>query len=125
MPGDVNHDPRYLEGIRQFNDHDFYSAHDCWEDLWLETAPGDEKEFLQGLILSAVALHHYTRSNHEGTRSRFRLAEEKLEALPTPFWGINLKKFLRRLNGSLHHVLTSATPPPLDLKTVPSLRLEP
>ena len=118
----MGHDPRFLEGIRHFNEQDFYKAHDAWEDLWLERF-GEEKDFLQGLILFAVALHHYGRDNHLGARSRFRLALEKLEKYPPIYWGVNLQNLTRRLNGSLHALLTSENPPSLDRKTLPTIRL--
>ena len=116
-------DPRFLEGIAHFNRQDFYSAHDAWESLWLERF-GEEKDFLQGLILSAVALHHYGRKNHGGARSRFRLALDKLEKYPASFGGLDLKNFIRRMKGTMHRVLTEKTPLPLDLKTVPLLKLK-
>jgi len=119
----MGHDPRFLEGVEHFNRQDFYSAHDAWESLWLERF-GEERDFLQGLILCAVALHHYGRKNHNGARSRFRLAVGKLEKYPGTFWGIDLKNFLRRMGGTMHRVLTEKEPPPLDLKTVPALKLK-
>lgn len=118
----MEHDPRFLEGIEQFNRQDFYAAHDAWESLWLERF-GEEKDFLQGLILCAVALHHYGRKNFNGARSRFRLALDKLEKYPAEYWGIDLQNFLRRMNGAMHGVLTQEAPPPLDVKRVPALKL--
>ena len=113
-------DPRFLEGVEAFNGRDFYAAHDPWESLWLERF-GEEKDFLQGLILCTVALHHYSRGNFNGARSRYRAAVEKLEKYPDVYWGIDLKKFLRRMNGAMHRVLESEAPPPLDPRTVPRL----
>lgn len=117
-------DPRFREGVDHFNRRDFYAAHDAWESLWLERF-GEEKDFLQGLILCAVALHHYSRGNFNGGRSRFRLAVERLEKYPDGFWGVSLANFVRRMNGTMHKLLTSAHPPPLAEKTVPRLRLAP
>ena len=119
----MEHDPRFLEGIAHFNQQDFYAAHDAWESLWLERF-GEEKDFLQGLILCAVALHHYGCKNFNGARSRFRLAMEKLEKYPDVFWKVDLKNFTRRMNGAMHRVLTQDAPPPLDLTRVPSLKLK-
>lgn len=118
----MDHDPRFLEGVECFNRRDFYAAHDAWESLWLERF-GEEKDFLQGLILSAVALHHYTRKNFNGARSRYRIAVDKLEKYPSPYWGTDLKNFLRRMHGTMHNLITSETPQDLDLKTVPPLKI--
>ena len=117
-------DARYHDGIRHFNERDFYAAHDSWEDLWLETDPGPEKDFLQGLILSAVSLHHYGNRNFGGARSRFHSSLGYFEGIPSPCWGINLTKFIRRMNGALHKLLTSEDPPELDMNIVPLIRVE-
>ena len=114
-------DPRFLEGLDAFNRKDFYAAHDAWESLWLERF-GEEKSFLQGLILAAVALHHYGRGNFNGARSRFRLALERFDGYPDVFWGLDLKNFLRRMKGLMHRLLNEEKPPPLDPAKVPLLR---
>jgi predicted metal-dependent hydrolase len=119
----MEHDPRFLEGLETFNRGDFYASHDAWESLWLERF-GEEKDFLQGLILTAVALHHYTRGNFGGARSRFRLAMDKLEKYPANYWDLDLKNFLRRMNGTMHKLLSEDPPPPLNVKTVPALKLK-
>ena len=119
----MEHDPRFLEGVDLFNRRDFYAAHDPWESLWLERF-GEEKDFLQGLILCAVALHHYGRGNLKGARSRFRLAVEKLEKYPETFWDLDLGNFVRRMNGTMHRALNEESPPPLDVKNVPALKLK-
>jgi predicted metal-dependent hydrolase len=118
----MEHDPRFLEGIDLFNRREFYQAHDPWESLWLERF-GEEKDFLQGLILSTVALHHYSRGNLRGARSRFRLALEKLERYPAVFWNVDLRNFLRRMKGTMHRLLEEDPPPPLDPKTIPAIKL--
>jgi hypothetical protein len=61
----MDHDPRFLEGSGCSTTGNFYKAHDPWESLWLERF-GEEKDFIQGLILSTVALHHYSRGNLGG-----------------------------------------------------------
>jgi predicted metal-dependent hydrolase len=119
----MQHDPRFLEGVELFNGRDFYKAHDPWESLWLERF-GEEKDFIQGLILTTVALHHFTRGNLRGARSRFRLAIEKLDRYPETYWEINLKNFRRRMNGVMHRLLNEADPPPLDVSAVPKLKFQ-
>ena len=48
----------YLDGITLFNEHEFFHAHEVWEDIWHE-AYGTKFEFYQGMIQCAVALEHY------------------------------------------------------------------
>ena len=38
MVSPLDYDPRYLAGIRLFNDHDFFEAHEVWEEYWTELA---------------------------------------------------------------------------------------
>lgn len=115
-------DPRFLEGVERFNRRDFYGAHDPWEALWLERF-GEEKSFLQGLILCAVALHHYGRGNLGGARSRFRLALTRLEGYPERYWDVDLRNFVRRMKGVMHRVLDGEDPPALDPAKVPRIKL--
>ena len=114
-------DPRFQEGLDAFNARDFYAAHDAWESLWLERF-GEEKDFLQGLILCAVALHHYGRGNLRGARSRFRIARDMLSKYPPSYAGVDLRNFVRRMNGVMHAVLEGDNPPPLDPDRVPRLK---
>jgi hypothetical protein len=117
-------DPRYLEGIEHFNARDFYLAHDAWESLWLERF-GEEKDFLQGLILCAVAILHAQRQNWRGARSRYRAALEKLGKYPSPYAGLDLQNFLRRMKGSLHRILEEESPPAVRVSSLPRIRLLP
>ena len=50
----------YLDGIHLFNDHEFFEAHETWEDIW-HMAYGLKHDFYQGMIQAAVALEHYRR----------------------------------------------------------------
>ena len=47
---------KYLEGIRLFNEQEFFECHDVLEELWSETL-GDGHLFLQGLIQALSLIH--------------------------------------------------------------------
>ena len=83
---------------------------------------GEEKGFLQGLILSAVALHHYGNENLNGARSRWRIAEDLLRNYPSPYWGIDLEHFRRRMRGVMHRLMTDDEPPPFNPDAAPEIR---
>ena len=76
----VNYDPRYLAGIALFNRHDFFEAHEVWEDLWRETEDGPLRSLYQGLIQTAVGLHHLGSGNRVGWKSQLEKAIRNLEA---------------------------------------------
>lgn len=85
--------PQYLEGIRLFNEEEFFDCHDVLEELWSETL-GDDKKFLQGLIQASVALFHFGNENLGGARKLYVSARDNLEPYPSPCWGLDLETFL-------------------------------
>jgi hypothetical protein len=61
----------YYDGITLFNEHEFFEAHEVWEDIW-HMAYGLKHSFYQGLIQCSVALEHYRRSNPRGVLSLYK-----------------------------------------------------
>ena len=68
------------EGLLLFNEGKFYDAHEVWEDLWRETTDPVLKTCYQGLIQSAVGLHHLGRRNSMGARSQIGKSIRNLQA---------------------------------------------
>ncbi|WP_243032385.1 DUF309 domain-containing protein [Thermus altitudinis] len=64
----------------------YFEAHEVLEGAWRE-AQGEEKRFLQGLILLAAALHQ-GKLGRGGMRN-LKKAEGKLLGLPSPFLGLD------------------------------------
>lgn len=95
--------PYVDEGVRLFNDGDYFLSHETFEERWIE-APDDERDFLQGLIHLAVGFHHYRKGNRNGARSQFFKARRRLAPYPDEHDGINLgsvREFLARAIESL------------------------
>lgn len=86
----------FYRGIALFNTQRFYDAHEVWEDVWRESR-GLEKKFLQGLIQSAVAFHHYSTGNIAGACSLMRRARKNLETCPEDLAEIPLHSLLQSL----------------------------
>ena len=57
-----------LQGIREFNRHDWYECHETIEDLWLGEE-GEVRNFYQGIIQIAIALLHWRNGNFGGAVS--------------------------------------------------------
>ena len=87
-----------LQGIRLFNQGDFFEAHEVLEDVW-RAAPEPDKKFLQGLIQVAVALHHHSKGNLVGARSLLQRAARNLAFYPESYGGVNVAKLLCELSG--------------------------
>ena len=84
---------KYLEGIRLFNDEDFFECHEVLEELWMETH-GYEQKFFQGLSQAAVGMLHFGNENLGGARKLYNSARQKLEQYPSPFLQMDLLQFL-------------------------------
>src|ERR1700680_2990670 len=100
----------YHRGIRLFNARDFYDANEVWEDVWRESH-GLEKRFLQGLIQTAVAFHHYSTGNVVGARSLMERAHKYLAACPFNFGGICVSPWLESLEHWRAALAHGAAPP--------------
>jgi len=57
-----------LQGIREFNSQEWFECHETVEDLWIGSE-GEVKDFYQGIIQIAVALHHWRNGNFGGALS--------------------------------------------------------
>ena len=78
MLENMEYEPRYLEGIRHFNACEFYEAHEVWEELWADCR-GPIREFYQGLIQVAVALHHFGNGNIRGAIKLYHSSRKHLQ----------------------------------------------
>ncbi|MFG0247825.1 MAG: DUF309 domain-containing protein [Phycisphaeraceae bacterium JB051] len=83
----------FHEGLRLFNEQEWFDAHETWEDIWV-MASGDRKLFYQGLIQCAVVLEHVRRGNPRGVRSVWKTAQSKFVGLPDPYMGIEIARLL-------------------------------
>lgn len=90
--GDVDYTERYLEGLRLFNDEEFFECHDVLEEIWSE-CQGDEKSFLQGLIQASVALFHFGNENYGGAKKLYVTSLKRLDAYADDYLGIQLARF--------------------------------
>jgi predicted metal-dependent hydrolase len=57
-----------LQGIREFNRRDWFECHETVENLWVGSE-GEVRDFYQGIIQVAVALHHWQSGNFGGAVS--------------------------------------------------------
>jgi predicted metal-dependent hydrolase len=117
----------YYDGIELFNGHEFFEAHEVWEDAW-HMAYGLKHEFYQGMIQCAVALEHYHRSNPRGVLSLFDSYRRHFKDVPPVFMGLDVRAFLAKMHDVLQPVL-EANPIPqrgqieLDYTRVPRIEL--
>ncbi len=58
-------DNRFCSGIENFNDGQYYLAHDLFEDLWHDTQE-PERRWIHGLVQISVAMYHKLNGNING-----------------------------------------------------------
>lgn len=76
----------YLQaGLELFNSGKHWHAHEEWEHLWLGLE-GDEKLFLQGLIMAAAMLVQYEKGVQRGVENHFANVQARVTG--KAYWGI-------------------------------------
>ncbi len=101
-----DHDEAELfhEGIRLFNEGDWFEAHETWEDAW-HMAQGRKKKFYQGLIQAAVTIEHLRRGNPRGVRNVYATCLPKFDGLADVFMGVPVRKLLADLERTVRPTL--------------------
>ncbi len=123
----AEYDPHYLAGIRYFNRHEFFEAHEAWEDVWRDCDP-EPRRFYQGLIQAAVALHHWGNGNWRGTRRLFHSGRTYMSAYPDAYLGLDILGFWRQMELAVADVLKDDPPAAsarLDPALAPTIALDP
>src|SRR5437763_16696586 len=100
----------YHQGIELVNEHEFFDAHETWQDIW-HMAFGLNHSFYQGLIQCAVALEHYRRSNPRGVLSLYGTDRPKFRDVPPVFMGLDVPGFLADMHEALRPVLEAEPVP--------------
>ena len=63
--------------LNHFNNHEWYEAHDVFEEIW-NSVEGDERQVIQGMLQVSVSFHemlqtevHFTKDVRESTACCF------------------------------------------------------
>ncbi|MFC5849903.1 DUF309 domain-containing protein [Deinococcus petrolearius] len=92
--------PGLRRGAELFGAGEWWEAHEAWEAEWLR-ATGDERRFVQALILLAAALHKRWKMGSL-THRNFHKAEVYLGALPRVYGGVDLVVLRAEVWAALH-----------------------
>ena len=74
----------YNKGLEAFRKHEFYDAHEYWEDLWSDFNFSDRK-FIQGLIQLAVSFVHLGNGNLTGAKNLLKKCQQKCSNVRTVY----------------------------------------
>jgi len=127
MNPDSDYTPLFLRGVELFNDCEFFESHDVWEELWAEYR-GPSREFYQGLIQTAVALHHFCNGNIRGARKLYYSSRKYLEPYRPHHIGIDLDKLFDEMEACFQEIVSSEEEFPkvtIVADLIPDIELEP
>jgi len=91
------------DGIDLFNECDFFSAHDFFEDIWMD-ANSNEKEFFQGLVQISVGCYHLICGNLKGAKSQLFKGNAKLKKFEPEFNNINLISLNKKIELLINNI---------------------
>lgn len=95
----------YLEGVRLFNEGDFFGAHETWEDCWNGTHDRRRERFYRAVIRGAVTLHLLRQGRAVGCRQVFVDCVNTFEGLPPVFMGLDIARHIENLRGAIRPAL--------------------
>ncbi len=98
------------EGISLFNQERFWECHEVLEQIW-HPAEGEERDIIQGLILTAAAFVHAQRNRNERSIAMMKKAKQKL-GTRTSYQGIDLNIVRKNIEG----IIESPSPVPFQIK---------
>ena len=79
----------FFEGLRAYEEKDFFEAHELWEELWSEYYLAD-RTLIQGLIQLAVSFVHLGNGNLNGAKSLLKKSADKFSSFSGVHRGINI-----------------------------------
>lgn len=96
----MEHDPRFLKGVDEFNRGLFYQCHETLEEIWLEDR-GPEREFYQGLIQVAAGYFKWEQEVPRGAVKLLRAGIERLRPYRPVCRGVCVAEFLAAVEADL------------------------
>jgi len=98
------------EGISLFNEERFWECHEVLEQIW-HPAEGEERDIIQGLILTAAAFVHAQRNRTERSIAMLKKAKQKLGTRAS-YQGIDLNTVRKNIDA----IIDSSLPAPFQVK---------
>ena len=115
----------FERGLKAYQDGEYFDAHEFWEELWRDYPKGDDRQFLQGLIQVAAAMHKaYAQGKPAPAARLLGRALMRLEQAPDVHWGIavaGLVQQAQRTKTAFARRAQSDEVPGLDPELVPAI----
>lgn len=95
--------PKAIEGMKLFNTHKFFEAHEELEDAWREEK-GEVRNLYRGILQVAVVYLHITRGNYDGAVKVYERCIKWLKPWPNICKGIQVEKLRNDLENVIKEV---------------------
>lgn len=86
-----------LLAIRQFNSCQWFECHETLEELWIGEV-GEVRDFFQGVLQIAVALHHWRNGNYGGAISLLHGGVKLLTAVSETCLWVDVVRLISDVN---------------------------
>ena len=89
-----------FNALNLFNNHEWYEAHDAFEEIW-NSVDGDERQVIQGLLQVSVSQFHLSKGNLNGATILLGEALGRIKTRTEINLGVDLESFCRCLENLL------------------------
>ncbi len=96
----INFKDSLLIALNLFNNHEWYEAHDAFEEIW-NFVDGDERQVIQGILQVAVSQFHLSKGNLNGATILLGEGLGRIKTRTKINLGIDLESFCRCLEDLL------------------------
>ena len=86
--------------LNLFNNHEWYEAHDAFEEIWY-SLDGDERQVIQGILQVSVSQFHLSKGNFNGATILLGEGLGRIKTRTKIDLGIDLESFCRCLEDLL------------------------
>ena len=83
-----------IEGIRQFNRHEFFECHETLEALW-KAERGPIRDLYQGILQVGVGFYHASRGNYAGAMTTLGRGLHRLQRFEPRCQGVEVGELVR------------------------------
>ena len=90
----------YLKALILFNNHQWYEAHDAFEEIW-NSVDGDERQVIQGILQVSVSQFHLSKGNLNGATILLGEGLGRIKTRTRINLGIDLESFCQCLENLL------------------------
>ena len=94
-----------FSALNLFNNHEWYEAHDAFEEIW-NSVDGDERQVIQGMLQVSVSQFHLSKGNYNGATILLGEGLGRIKMRTNINLGIDLESFCLCLENLLSKLQT-------------------